>query len=531
MITVRRASLQDAPAWVNLVRSTMGDDYPDKQVYDAARVASQLQDADAETWVAENQGKVQAALSFLAPSFESNNPVANIGRHLNAPESYLNGTAAALIEKAVQLANERKQLLVSRVLASDNQLQLLYEKVGFSSVGFQPYKHSHRLRESSLFYYRVGGHDIGHRLPLSESLTQVAELAELSLSSLNIAGPALIRDGITGYPLQTEIQIQDGTREDFDLWKIQAQSANFGIEISGAQNQGVGFFRTISDEPPRALFAGRDGRVLAGVLYVLDRIDRCVRLIDSFSIDDLSFGPLLSRIVKKAQQELSAVYVEMDVLATAPRLLKCAEQIGFVPVAYFPAIHWKAGNYADVIKMVKLNLVYALENVSFSAQAKRVAAIIDQSFQDQKMGVAIIHLLGALPFFEGLGDGELRKVSRLFNQKLYRVGEKIFNKGDSGNEAYVVMRGQIEILLEPGSKPIAQFGNGQIFGELAFLDGSPRTALAVASQPSILLVIQRVAFNTLVQREPHLGMVVMRNIALELSNRLRKTNQALADSR
>jgi len=86
----------------------------------------------------------------------------------------------------------------------------------------------------------------------------------------------------------------------------------------------------------------------------------------------------------------------------------------------------------------------------------------------------------------------------------------------------VIMRGQIDIILEEGSKPVATLTNGQILGEMAFLDASPRIALAVANQASILLVIQRSAFHDLIQHEPHLGMVVMRNIAGELTNRLRK---------
>ncbi|TMP97454.1 MAG: cyclic nucleotide-binding domain-containing protein [Verrucomicrobia bacterium] len=131
-----------------------------------------------------------------------------------------------------------------------------------------------------------------------------------------------------------------------------------------------------------------------------------------------------------------------------------------------------------------------------------------------------------MSIFDGLGDGELRKIARLFTQKLFRPGEKVFAKGDPGSEAYVVMRGQIEIHLDENSLPIASVGSGQIFGELAFLDGSPRAACAVASQASILLVIQRPAFIDLVQREPHLGMVILRNIALELSSRLRRTNTA-----
>ena len=184
--------------------------------------------------------------------------------------------------------------------------------------------------------------------------------------------------------------------------------------------------------------------------------------------------------------------------------------------------------YTDVVKMVKLNMVYSHDAAEVTSSARTIVGIIDRNFQDQKLGIAIINLLRGLPIFEGLGDGELRKMARLFTQKLYRAGETIFGKGDSGNEAYVVMRGAIDILLEPDKKPIATIGNGQILGELAFLDGAKRGAIARASKPSILLIIQRSAFNMLAQQEPKLGMVVMRNIARELSNRLRKTTLAMA---
>src|SRR6185503_18728798 len=116
----------------------------------------------------------------------------------------------------------------------------------------------------------------------------------------------------------------------------------------------------------------------------------------------------------------------------------------------------------------KLNMAYSPEEAELSPGARAIAQIVDQNFQDQKIGVAIINLLRGLPIFEGLGDGELRKIARLFTQKLYRPGEKVFNKGDLGNEAYVIMRGQIDICLDEHSKPIASVGNGQIFGELAF---------------------------------------------------------------
>jgi CRP/FNR family cyclic AMP-dependent transcriptional regulator len=205
--------------------------------------------------------------------------------------------------------------------------------------------------------------------------------------------------------------------------------------------------------------------------------------------------------------------------------------LGFVPIAYLPAFYLQHGHCADVAKLVKLNLVYSLENATVTAQARRVVEIVDHNFQDQKVGIAIINLLRSLPIFTGLGDGELRKIARLFTQKLFRPGEIVFRRGDMGNEAYVVMRGKVGIYLEDESEPIATMTNGQIFGEQAFLDGAARVAKAVATEVSILLLIQRLAFNELVQREPHLGMVVMRNTAIEISNKLRRSDVLLAGSR
>jgi CRP/FNR family cyclic AMP-dependent transcriptional regulator len=525
--TIRKALAGDAPKWIDLVKSTLGEDYPDKQVYDPTWVASQFAPgADVESWVAESGGKLIASVSFLPPLPGNNNPVANVGRHMNRPEAYNDGSAGALIQKVGELAVERKQLMISRVFASDNQAQILHEQAGFVCVGFQPFKHMHRRREGILFYYRLGRPDLVKRLPISDSLPQISELAGKVLKRLNLGDLALVRDGATGYPLQTELKIVEATLDDFELWRLQAQSLNPPIEVSGFYNQGLGYFRVPAASTPRALLAQKDGKCVAGVACVFDDVDRCLRIVDSFSQDDVSMGALFHQFSKLSQSQFNAVYVEVDILMTAPRLLKAAEQLGFVPIAYLPAIYTKEGAQADVVKMIKLNMVYSLENAVFTSEAKIVADIIDNNFQDQKVGVAIINLLRGLPFFEGLGDGELRKIARLFTQKLYRPGERVFNKGDMGNEAYVVMRGQIDIVLEEGAKPIATVTNGQILGELSFLDPSPRTAIALASQASILLVIQRTAFNDLVQHEPHLGMVVMRNIAIELTNRFRRSQSA-----
>lgn len=530
-LSIRESTTEDALKWIDLLKSSLGDDYPGKDAYKLDWARAELNPAsENKARVADLDGKLQAAIAVLGPT-ETGNPIANLGRNLFRPESFSNGAAEALI-RHIDAANEAaSKTSIVRVLASDNNQQILFEKMGYVCVGFQPSKHLHRAREGVLFYMKQARALLETRLPISESLPQISELAEVVLSNLQIPRPNSVRDGITGYPLKTEMNFHDSTVDDYDLWRIQAESANPAKEISGAFNRGFGYLRMGSSAPLRGFLGQRDDKVVAGLTYYVDEQDRCVRIVDSFSTDDLSMGSMLHHAIKLAQDNLSAVYVEVDILTTAPRLLKSAEQLGFVPIAYLPACYAKDGNYADVVKMVKLNMSYALENTSLTAHAQSIVNIIDLNFQDQKIGVAIINLLRALPIFEGLGDGELRKIARLFTQKLYRPGEKVFSKGDSGKEAYIVMRGQIDICLEDGAAAIASMGNGQILGELAFLDGSARGAHAIAGQPSILLVIQRSAFNDLVQREPHLGMVVMRNIAMDLSNKLRRANTAISPNR
>ena len=117
----------------------------------------------------------------------------------------------------------------------------------------------------------------------------------------------------------------------------------------------------------RALLGQQDKKTVAGLSYYFDEQDRCARVTEAFCSDDLSMGALLAHALRSVQEQLSAVYTEVDILATAPRLLKSAEQLGFVPVAYLPAFFCGKGRFSDVVKMVKLNLPYSLESGDFTA--------------------------------------------------------------------------------------------------------------------------------------------------------------------
>jgi CRP/FNR family transcriptional regulator, cyclic AMP receptor protein len=102
-------------------------------------------------------------------------------------------------------------------------------------------------------------------------------------------------------------------------------------------------------------------------------------------------------------------------------------------------------------------------------------------------------------------------------------GEELFAFGDAGHEMFVVTRGQIELRL-PGGEPIEVVGPGGLLGEMALIDGSPRTATATALSPAEIVPLSRARFAYLTQNTPYFALALMGVMA----RRLRRMNEARA---
>ena len=101
------------------------------------------------------------------------------------------------------------------------------------------------------------------------------------------------------------------------------------------------------------------------------------------------------------------------------------------------------------------------------------------------------------PMFADLGADELQRISGLCHTQQLGVGEVLFQKGDTGDALFGVRRGQIRIETgaSDGSRLTLNFmGPGDLFGEVAVLDGQSRTADAMAGEPTELFVLRREDF-------------------------------------
>jgi DNA-binding CsgD family transcriptional regulator len=89
-------------------------------------------------------------------------------------------------------------------------------------------------------------------------------------------------------------------------------------------------------------------------------------------------------------------------------------------------------------------------------------------------------------------------------------GHVVVREGCRGDEAFVLVSGAAEVLV--GGRPVAQLEEGDLFGEIATIDGGPRTATVVTTAPSRLAVLDRPAMQDLLRR-PEVGMGVAARLA------------------
>jgi CRP-like cAMP-binding protein len=149
--------------------------------------------------------------------------------------------------------------------------------------------------------------------------------------------------------------------------------------------------------------------------------------------------------------------------------------------------------------------------------------------------MAALDLWKSVGLFTGLTDEQLQRLIDISQEEIYDDGAVIFQQGSEGDKLYFIHDGQVEILIrkrpqEPERSQVF-LGRGQIFGEMALIDFGKRSATVRCSRDhTVLRVISQDTFNDLCSSDTAIGYVVMRNLAMDLSFKLRHRNLDLADS-
>ena len=123
-------------------------------------------------------------------------------------------------------------------------------------------------------------------------------------------------------------------------------------------------------------------------------------------------------------------------------------------------------------------------------------------------------LLAAAPLFAGVdADGLARLAGRTVEVE-FATGRVIVRQGEVGTGFFVIASGAADVIRD--GAVIATLGPGDFFGELSVLDGQPRTAQVVATEPTVCLGLATWEFEASVREEPSVALAVMRGLASRL---------------
>lgn len=182
---------------------------------------------------------------------------------------------------------------------------------------------------------------------------------------------------------------------------------------------------------------------------------------------------------------------------------------------------------ASAIAKTRCRLI-ALDGKQFEEGLRR-----KPEFALMLMSIMILRIrqtAAALRRRNALAAADLSKASSVFDKKLmtglrnllrdrepvrYRAGQTIFKEGDTGAFMYIVAAGTVAIVI--AGKPVERVGSGGMFGEMAIVDQSPRSAAALAETDCELMGLNRNDFLALVRTSPSFGMSLLKAMADRLT--------------
>ncbi|MGH2749154.1 MAG: cyclic nucleotide-binding domain-containing protein [Actinomycetota bacterium] len=139
----------------------------------------------------------------------------------------------------------------------------------------------------------------------------------------------------------------------------------------------------------------------------------------------------------------------------------------------------------------------------------------------QRSKAKLESLIKSVPLLSACSKKELRSIANVSKVVRFEPGDVICQEGEVGVGMHMVISGQTKVQI--GGRTRRRLGPGAFFGEIALLDGGPRTATVIAETPVETLFVAFWNFKTVLKREPGLAVKVLE----EVCSRIRATDTSI----
>ncbi len=144
-----------------------------------------------------------------------------------------------------------------------------------------------------------------------------------------------------------------------------------------------------------------------------------------------------------------------------------------------------------------------------------------------------VELLAGIKLFANMSNDELSVIASLLEIQKSEASKEIFQEGDPGGKMLIIGNGTVEVQKNrshgSGRVVIARFESGGVIGEMSLIDGMPRSASAVAIQPTTYYFLSKTSMETLFESHKDIAIKLLSDLAKLISLRLRNTSGWFAD--
>ncbi len=521
------ADEKDVQQIMSLYIKIYGRNYPFKKFYDTKWLIKSIYSDDNIFMVAKDKNKIVGTGSVFLTSGGFSDLIGEFGRLVVDPEYGHKGAGSKISTELMNSISEMIQFGFGECRSVHLGAQKICERNGFAPTGFEPNKYQlATARESVVFVTRLFGPALSLRRNNPHVIANIYPLAAKSMQNLHLPVDIIVEDDVDGYPMERsfdseELQSAGGASPLLRIERGRIKNP----EVFGNLSLSYGFFKIATDQA-RYLVAKEKNVTLGAIGFTLDEIDSKIKLFELIEFDDEVKGFLLNKLVKMATEKYDAKYIEVDVSAYSPRIQMTLDRLGFVPVAYCPSMVFRGVERLDVIRMAKLNFTPDIKNLKLTPMAEDIFKLVMKDLEIKKKGMEITDVTRKSDIFKGLSDGELSQLAQICKMVSYPANKTICTEGECGQEIFVLAEGKASVMLKGNRKKsikIGSIGQGEIFGEMSIIEDKPRNADLITDEKSKLVVIDRFELENLMNRNNHLGKIVMKNIAQGLSRKLRRS--------
>lgn len=446
------------------------------------------------------------------------------GRLAVHPDARGRRIGTLLMEGRLERVRDRLHVGVTEARVEHSYSQRIAAKNGFASVGFLPMKVKMATRRE---HVALMIHYFGHALDLRRNnpriIPEVYRLAGAAMEHVGIVNDLIVDERSAPYPYGGGYEVRELTTDGYsDLLRIERGRVR-RREVFGPLRLHYGVFKLRAADSSY-LIAGENGQIAGAVGFTHDPFENNVRVFELIALEDDSIRFLLGELVARSRGELGAAMIEIDVGADAPRMQRTLLELGFVPGAYVPAMAFHHVERRDVVKFVLLLEPLDLGTIALIPEAQAIADVVLATFTQRHIVPRIRELADRVALFKGLNEEQVQRLAGIAEHDRFEAGSRIFDHGEPSGEMYLILKGAVDIRMPGQAEPVGTVEGGECLGEVGLLTGLDHTAAADVRSQVEAGIVTRERLNELVRQRPDIGVVLYRNLALGLGDKLHRTD-------